>query len=1268
MDYLFENLDPDRFQQMCQALLTKEYPNVQCFPVRQPDGGRDAVVYYHTRKTTREFIVFQVKFVLKPLSMSDPHQWLNDIVAEEAPKVKKLIPKGAEAYYLLTNVPGTAHLDSGSIDKVRKILRDTLEIPSECWWRDDLSRRLDNASDLKWVYPEIMTGRDLLHYIIESGLSEHKGRRTSAIRAFIRKQYDNDEEVRFKQVELQNKLLDLFIDVPVMARDSHINEELLPIYFFEAAAQRDAEIGYIDTGNAIELISNVAIQKHFSSRDARYFMGAASLLLHPSAQRDLPQIVLEGAPGQGKSTIAQYICQVHRMRILEKDLEALPKHHRSAPVRIPFKVDLRDLATWLGKQDPFASEESSTPPENWHKSLEAFLAAQVRHDSGGFEFSVADLHEVAKLSAFLLVLDGLDEVADISKRQEIVAEVVAGVNRLRESAASLQVVVTSRPAAFANSPGFPEKTFPHFELVSLTKQQIDDYANKWIKARKLNNRDRADIKRVLKEKLDQPHLRDLSRNTMQLVILLTLIHARGSSLPDQRTALYDSYIERFFDREAEKSSVVREHRNLLINIHGYLAWFLHSEAEQGQDRGRVSNERLRRLLSEYLAAQEQDTSLSDKLSVGVVARIVFLVSRVEGTFEFEVQPLREYFAARYLYKTASYSPAGGVRPGTKLDRFHAIARNFYWLNVTRFYAGFYDQGELPSLVDQLQELAQEEGYRNISHPRVLAAMLLSDSVFAQHKKAMREVIALILDGLGLRHVSTSRNRHPSLITTLVLPKDCGRDELIERCFSILRNKLTQNYISEVIELLRANSTIDEIKKLWYREVSHVSGLERTRWLKYGFFLGLLSEGSTNDLENLLSDDPDNPERLLLAFRARQHDFCERTEQRCEIIVHYLLNREALRPHQQRARTFIERFGQAVNPYLYALTLQNPVPVPLSEILRQKYINLFEMNDEFVNQRSSNKILDKCIEVIETAEREQQHTAKEWASELTPWDTLVEKSRSIWGEQWVHFLLANVASGIKSVSETCKDFPNLLDHSKSLCRRTRYARLRAGAPDWWHKQFDAANSELELMFISLVFLTWASSNTLVSLSEAMGTIFDQLSVDNWYIVMRSVQQSLSMIHGQANENLLSFDINALPENLSERTVAAIGIRAKREHAVCLYQKYLIDYQGSDPTVLEFCQRAAIDLAKIDPNHWQQALAIIAKSYAKGIMLDAQAFRISASTTNTYRLPIKIAEEITENSEKYPRSLVAFAEEICREVVASKVVPVGKIAQTEGWCFV
>ena len=123
-----------------------------------------------------------------------------------------------------------------------------------------------------------------------------------------------------------------------------------------------------------------------------------------------------------------------------------------------------------------------------------------------------------------------------------------------------------------------------------------------------------------------------------------------------------------------------------------MAWFLHSEAEEGHSRGSISSEKLRSLLEEYLVSEGRDRSIVDALFTGMVERVVALVSRVQGTYEFEVQPLREYFAARHLYETASYSPPGNESQGTKPDRFDAIAENFYWLNVTRFYAGCYSKG------------------------------------------------------------------------------------------------------------------------------------------------------------------------------------------------------------------------------------------------------------------------------------------------------------------------------------------------------------------------------------------------------------------------------------------------------------------------------------------------------------------------------------------------------------------------------------------------
>ncbi|HKO98453.1 MAG TPA: hypothetical protein VJU86_15760 [Pyrinomonadaceae bacterium] len=1264
MDYPLENLGPERFQQICQSLLTKEFPDVQCFPVAQPDGGRDSIAYFPSYQRD-QFIVFQVKFVRRPQAEQEPQRWMVEVAEKESSKIRKLIPKGAKAFYLITNVSGTSHLEVGSIDKMQEVLSEAIGVPSVCWWRDDINRRLDDAWNLKWIYPELMVGPDLIRSIIESGLTENKEQRTAAIRAFVRDQYDIDQEVRFKQVELQNRLLDLFIDVPVtFGHQSARHKQYYYNQLLQIVAQEVPAIEETEADNFKMTSESGSVQEYYY-REGRS-VGAASLLLHPIGQGNIARMVLEGAPGQGKSTIAQYICQVHRMRLLNREVElaSLPAHHSSVPVRIPFKVDLRDLATWLGKKDPFSAEDTEAPIPHWRKSLEAFLAAQVRHHSGGANFTFEDLIAVAKLSSLLLVFDGLDEIADITRRQEVVDEIIKGVNRLEENAASLQVIVTSRPAAFANSPGLPDDAFPYFQLNAVTRSLINEYAGNWLRARKIQGRQSSEFRNILKEKLDQPHLRDLARNPMQLAILLSLIHTRGSSLPDKRTALYDSYIELFFSREAEKSPVVREHRDLLIDIHRYLAWVLHSEAEQGHDRGSITVERLKEILSSYLTLEGHDPALSSKLFTGMVERVVALVSRVEGTFEFEVQPLREYFAARFLYETAPYSPPGGEQRGTKPDRFDAIAKDFYWLNVTRFYAGCFSKGELASLVDRLQELVQEEGYRFTSHPRMLAATLLSDWVFTQHPRSVREVVSLVLDGIGLRYVLSAKGGTPRSASPLVLPKKCGNDELLQRCFSLLSTAPAHDYAMEIVDLIKANASVSEIQELWLKE-ARVGEALRPNWFEYGLNLGALSQVSLEDLEGLLHGESHEPKIWNLLLRARRIDYCEKSEDNFNAVIDAILSRHIVPQRGRRPPSVVELLSHALDAHRYSSAYYFRQPVPLFELWgKHPRANFAAFKTDSIVNLPEYEAVGKCLEVARVAESEAKRPAIDWATELQPWDNLVESSRRFWGENWVNGYLANVAAGIKSSKETCVDFPELLDHSKSLCRRVRYARLRAGSSNWWTKQIEMAETQPDLMLTALILLTWGSAGTLVGLSEQIASLLGRLTLGNWYRVIRSVESSVFAVHDELRNGLLSFDLSSLPENLTERAATAIGIRAKKEERYAFYKRYLANYQGDDRMTLEFCQEEALDPKNLLSPAWHPNLDLVARSYAEGVISDRSTFR-RVAPRHLRRSPIRVAEQIAKNADKFPSYLVAFAEATCRESVAAKIIAVGKIAQKDGW---
>lgn len=761
MDHALENLGPERFQQLCQTLLVKEFPGIICLPVGQPDGGRDALL----RKggnDDRAVAIYQVKYARQIPTGSDARKWVMEAIDGEVEKVRRLSERGAIRYFFITNVAGTAHLGSGSIDRLQDELNSRLPIPSTCWWRDDLNRRLDGNWDIKLRYPEILSGQDFLRLLFETSAGQDHARRERALKLFMAAQYEEDEDVKFKQVELHNKLLDLFVDLPFKVSVRVSADRIRQV----VSAAR-----YVVHGGDARGIN--IIEAHPAVGDLR--RGTATLLLSDPEGGLIDQIVVEGAPGQGKSTLVQYVCQVHRIRWLKKasDLHRLPELHQNAPIRIPFKVDLRDLSSWLSGIDPF-SDQNQPDRVTEPKTLETFLARLIRYHSGGILFDTNDLHEIARCAPVLIALDGLDEVADIKSRADVVSGVAKAITRLREDCPSLRVVITSRPAAFANSPGFNIEQFPHLSLGSVPRKQVQQYAQRWMDVRRLSHQEKLEFHSILNEKMEQPHLRDLARNPMQLAILLSLIHTRGAALPDKRTSLYDAYVDLFFSREAAKSAVVRKNIDLLKDIHRYLAWVLHAAAESGRRRsaGRLSVKELQDVLRDYLEREQHKTEILEEVFGAMLERVVMIVSRVQGTYEFEVQPLREYFAARYLYDTASYSPPGTEKGGTKPDRFDAIARNFYWLNVTRFFCGCFTKGELLDLADRVKELMSDQTLGRTRHPFMLAAMLLSDWVFSQTPKAVTEIVAALSTRESLRRLlpAVANNRWDQVIQ---VPDACG---------------------------------------------------------------------------------------------------------------------------------------------------------------------------------------------------------------------------------------------------------------------------------------------------------------------------------------------------------------------------------------------------------------------------------------------------------------------------------------------------------------
>jgi len=1091
MDYLYENLGDERFQEFCNCLVAKEFPDFQSFPVGQRDGGRDSLAY-NMQSTKKDYIVFQVKFVRNPQKINDIHKWLTEIIDEEAPKIDKLIPRGAKKFYLLTNVNGTAFPDYGSIDKVNKILEEKIKIPSICWWRDDLSRRFEKDPLFKWSYPEILHGQDILNSILFNNINENKERRENVIRAYLADQYEIDSEVKFKQIELQNKLFDLFTDVPI--RIKKINKK----------------------NNKIRQIFDFI---HYKAREASYngdlayneeddIIGAVFFLLHPLIQNELKRILLEGAPGQGKSTISQYICQTHRAKLLNKedDLGLLPNHFRNIPVRLPFKIDLRDIASWVEKENPYQSrlnEEYFT--KIWKQSLESFLIGHIVYHSQIDKFDTSDFIAISKHSSILFVFDGFDEIANLKVRKDVIDFINKGINRISENSKSIQVLITSRPAAFSDTVSFSIDQYPHFELGDITPTTTKEYVAKWIKASRLDSREAAQIRTLVEEKLEMPHLRDLTKNPMQLAIFISLLRTRGESLPNKRTALYDSYIELFFNRESEKNSLVRDHRDLIIDIHQYLAWVLHSEAELFKNSGRIQIEDLKRRLKEYLSKEGHKTDIADKLFNVLKERVCALVSRIQGTFEFEVQPLREYFCAKYLYNTSPYSPVGNEKKGSKPERFDAISKNFYWNNVVRFFAGCFDKGELPMLILKLKELHNDELLKYTNYPRLVTSQILSDWVFTQYPILLKDVIKIIVDGINIGGIlnqakGTSYNDEP-----ILLPYECGRAEVVSECFEQLKKFPHEDYALELIGIIRNNpyNTLE----YWTNYAEQLEGGKLTTWFSYAYFLQIIHTIEENLLIKLVQkgDSKQISSKLQTLINGNQVEIIDKNEKLKTKAFNDVLSGSIFVFYRKSTNSSLQFLSSVIHPTIITRIFDDSEP-------NITFINFVSQRFRYFSSRGESNIITdfKIVDAIDNLIKDFSDSVtpalntdlSEWRKSLEPWDTLVEKCREYFKDEWGIHLLSVIAAGIKSKKEKHEEFDDLHNNSVSLCKRVRCARMKSGNIKYWESQLKDPN---DLVFVLLVFFTWSTPKTINQLLNKIDVIIKNLEEEEYLKLVNSLKK-------------------------------------------------------------------------------------------------------------------------------------------------------------------
>ncbi|QDZ14170.1 NACHT domain-containing protein [Humibacter ginsenosidimutans] len=683
--YLYERLGDHDFQLLVNALLTERFTDYVPLPLRQPDGGRDGI---QTAPANR--LVYQVKWSVRGRER-DPVSWLDATVTKEKDNITRLAAEGVRKYVIVTNVPSTGKLGTGTFDRLNKKLAAHSEeygLEITGLWREAIDGMVDNAdSEIKWQYADMLAGWDLIRYLLsEQAVAQRDSGLGDLVRRVAAAQWKDDERIKFSQVELDREhLSDLFVDVP---------------------ADR------IQVPRRAQTLAGAATR----------LGGAATYVTERSPY---PFTLVRGAPGQGKSTLSQYVCQTHRAAFMPEGTPTTSLPYIKDP-RFPVRADLADYAAWLQGFDVFDTSESAkvkkgTKRAGTQASIEHFLADLMTH-LGGSPITPSDVQDLFDRVPSLVVLDGLDEVGGTSARGRIVREIDLFCSRGTSYAVEPRVIVTSRP----NSAGLPEPDRDVFEIISLGPLEPalrDEYLRKWCLVHNVPINDSRTLRRNFNEKTREPYIGELAGNPMQLTILLFLLRQHGDATPSQRTELYDAYMSMLLARESNKHpDSVRKYRSELMEVVPFLGWYIQSRAEEQGHSGRMTYAEVEAAMKHFQRTYGKPESVVDDLFLAASDRLWALTSKEEGTFEFEVLSLREYFAARYLY---TYAGEGDQHFDRTLV-LRELLRRPYWLNTTRFYGGNAAGADIYALqAGIMHELAAN----TTKQVRVAAWSLITDGVF-----------------------------------------------------------------------------------------------------------------------------------------------------------------------------------------------------------------------------------------------------------------------------------------------------------------------------------------------------------------------------------------------------------------------------------------------------------------------------------------------------------------------------------------------------------
>ncbi|NEQ65272.1 MAG: NACHT domain-containing protein [Symploca sp. SIO2D2] len=380
------------------------------------------------------------------------------------------------------------------------------------------------------------------------------------------------------------------------------------------------------------------------------FLAAADKDKNPA----FPRMAVLGAPGSGKTTLLRHLTLTYATK-QERKL------HPKAPKLIPILLYLRDVRQVIVQNQPPLAEliteqvkkqrklQPLNPPPNWFA-------------------------EKLSQRECLVMLDGLDEVADESQRQQV----SRWVDEQMEAYPDTPFILTSRPVGYHSAR--LQQGVTVLEVQPFNLKQVKRFIHNWYLQTEVMSRAGEEDLGVQEEARQQADdliervrksspLAAMAVNPLLLTMIAT-VHRRGSALPGKRVELYKEISEVLLGRRQRAKKM---HEPLTATQKQSVLQVLALALMQNNTREFTLLEGVS-LIQDKLAKVAGSQVTSEEFFEQIKDVSGLLVEKDVGVYEFAHLSFQEYLAAVEIKET------------NQEELLIGNINNSWWAETIRLYA------------------------------------------------------------------------------------------------------------------------------------------------------------------------------------------------------------------------------------------------------------------------------------------------------------------------------------------------------------------------------------------------------------------------------------------------------------------------------------------------------------------------------------------------------------------------------------------------------